>query len=328
MKKGRVPGCLLGKASRKAGGCHADHPAGTQPPFQNPHRALTNDSLQVPHSDAHDPCHPMRPILPLAQARLQLRGQSCSPLPHPELSEATGSRPHPSLPSPPSPPDQKASGCCLSCRFKHLHSRSGLRYREKPERWRKRRVCAHARAYTTTHIHTHTHTPTGSEAAGGPSWERQKCLEAWWRPPLPGLQQWGRGQVREEGSHSPLSPGLGEAQGHPCPLQADANKQPALPHLTPGLVPQRHKVRLNRGRGDPSPRNQQSTLAMPPPWVAWHPSLSQVVARQHQHASQTSLEKPLLSPLPLASASLPGRKEDGTPPPPAPTQGESSPEHS
>lgn len=61
----------------------------------------------------------------------------------------------------------------------------------------------------------------------------------------------------EGGSHSPVH----------CRL-TPTNSQSLL-HPSPDLVPQRHKVRLNSGRGDPPPtRNQQSALAMPLPWVA------------------------------------------------------------
>lgn len=146
-------------------------------------------------SEPHDPCHPMRPILPRLRPICSFRDGAALP------SLTQGSL----RPLAPAPPDQKASSRRLSRHPKHLHGRSRLRFREKPEKWRIKKACVRACACTHAHTHTHPRTPThaGSEAAGGPSRERQKGPEAWWRPPLPGPRRRGRGQVRE--AHTPLS---------------------------------------------------------------------------------------------------------------------------
>lgn len=90
-------------------------------------------------SEPHDPCHPMRPILPRLRPICSFRDGAALP------SLTQGSLR-------PLAPSRR-----LSRHPKHLHGRSRLRFREKPERWRKRKacVCAHARAHTPTHTPTH-----------------------------------------------------------------------------------------------------------------------------------------------------------------------------
>lgn len=164
-------------------------------------------------SEPHDPCHPMRPILPRLRPICSFRDGAALP------SLTQGSL----RPLAPAPPDQKASSRRLSRHPKHLHGRSRLRFREKPERWRKRKACVCVRMRVHTHPHTHPPTHAHTRRVRGSRWSEPGETEG------PGglvaaSSPWPQAEGKragEGGSHSPvhcrLTPTNSQSLLHPSP---------------------------------------------------------------------------------------------------------------